>query len=197
MLCGYDQNIRNADPLRGESYYVDYFKTMRHYSAPGQDQAGDAKPHQSIAELYNRPRVWMEAFHSSGWGQTLEDIITNLHPWMADGATLYDPHAIYYSTHGSFWEWAPPDTGWRQPYFVHNKVLADYVSRLCYMLSQGRHVADIALVHPATTVHACNGLAKSNRGAHDARNTYWTIQRALRKDKIDYIIIDEDSINRA
>ncbi|MHC4671454.1 MAG: glycosyl hydrolase, partial [Planctomycetota bacterium] len=196
MLCGYDQNVRNADPLRGEWYYVDYFKTQRHYSAPGQDQAGDAKPHQSIAELYNRPRVWMEAFHSSGWGQTLEDIVTLLHPWMADGANLYNPHAIYYSIHGSFWEWAPPGTGWRQPYFVHYPVLADYVSRLCYMLAQGRHVVDLAVVHPAKTVHGFTGFGKQNPGAHQARNTYWTVQRALRKDRTDYIVIDEDSINR-
>ena len=59
LLCGYDQTVRNADPVRGESYYVDYFRTMRHYSAPGNDMDGDCKPHQSIADLYGRPRVWV------------------------------------------------------------------------------------------------------------------------------------------
>ncbi|MBI3118966.1 MAG: hypothetical protein HYZ00_09795, partial [Candidatus Hydrogenedentes bacterium] len=128
MLCGYDQTVRNADPIRGEKYYIDYFDTMRHYSAPGSDMDGDAKPHQAMADLYGRPRVWIEAFHSSGWGQTLEEIATLLHPWLLNGATLYNPHAIYYSIHGSYYEWAPPDTGWRQPYFVHNKTFADYTA---------------------------------------------------------------------
>ncbi|MBN1490056.1 MAG: endo-1,4-beta-xylanase [Phycisphaerae bacterium] len=197
LLCGYDQTVRNADPIGGERYYVDYFKTMRHYSVPGNDHGGDAKPHQSIADLYERPRVWIEAFHSSGWGQTLEEIAVLLHPWLADGATLYNPHAIYYSTHGSFYEWAPPDTGWRQPYFAHYSALADYVSRLCWMLTQGRHVADVAIVHPASTVHACTGFGPGMAAAQEAHDMYWAVQGSLRQRRVDYLIIDEDSIQRA
>lgn len=197
LLCGYDQTVRNADPIGGEGYYVDYFKTMRHYSAPGDDQGGDAKPHESIADLYERPRVWLEGFHSSGWGQTPEEIVTLLHPWLAAGSTLYDPHAIYYSTHGSFYEWAPPDTGWRQPYFADYNVLADYVSRLCYILTRGRHVADVAVVHPANTMHAFGGFAQPLPAAQRASDVYWAVQSSLRKEQLDYIIIDEDSIQRA
>lgn len=197
MLCGYDQTVRNADPVGGEGYYVDYFRTMRHYSVPGNDQSGDAKPHQSIADLYERPRVWMEGFHSSGWGQTPEEVMTLLHAWMAQGSTLYNPHAIYYSTHGSFYEWAPPDTGWRQPYFVHYRPLADYVSRLCWMFTRGRHVAPIAVLHPATTTHAYAGFAPALPAATQAGQLYWEVQSSLRADRMDYIIIDEDSIARA
>ena len=197
MLCGYDQTCRNADPLRGEAYYVDYFKTMRHYSVPGNDMDGEAKPHQSIADLYGRPRVWLEGFHSSGWGQTIEDTATLLHPWVAEGSTLLDPHAIYYSIHGSYWEWAPPDTGWRQPYFAHYPVFADYVSRLCYVLSQGTHVVQVAVVHPASTVHAYAGFTNAAGAAQQAKNCYWAVQSSLRGKRIDYIIIDEDSLARA
>ena len=63
----------DIEPSTAVNYYVDYFGTMRHYIAPGNDQSGDAKPHESIADLYRRPRVWMEGFHSSGWGQTPEE----------------------------------------------------------------------------------------------------------------------------
>ncbi|HPO10405.1 MAG TPA: hypothetical protein PLZ55_17150, partial [bacterium] len=73
LLCGYDQTVRNGDPVRGDSFYIDYFKTMRHFSAPGNDMDGDCKAHQSMADLYKRPRVWAEVFHSSGWGQTVEE----------------------------------------------------------------------------------------------------------------------------
>ena len=197
LLCGYDQTVRNADPVGGESYYVDYFRTMRHYSVPGNDQSGSAKPHQSIADLYERPRVWLEGFHSSGWGQTLEEIATLLRPWLAEGSTLYDPHAIYYSTHGSFWEWAPPDNGWRQPYFVHYPMMARYVSRLCYMLTRGRHVVDVALLHPASTVHAYSGFGSALPAAQRASEAYWAVQESFRKERMDYIIADEDSIQRA
>ncbi|HPO13240.1 MAG TPA: hypothetical protein PLI09_07330 [Candidatus Hydrogenedentes bacterium] len=197
MLCGYDQTVRNADPLRGEQYYVDYFKTMRHYSVPGNDMDGDAKPHESIADLYQRPRVWIEAFHSSGWGQTLEEIAVLMHPWLVNGATLFNPHAIYYSIHGSYWEWAPPDTGWRQPYYVHYPVFAEYVSRLCYVLSQGTHDVQVAVLHPSTTVHAYMGFGEPSRAAREAQDMYWGVQRALQKERLDYVILDEDSLQPA
>lgn len=197
MLCGYDQCVRNADPLRGEAYYVDYFKTMRHFSAPGNDMDGDAKPHESIADLYTQPRVWIEAFHSSGWGQTLEEIATLTHPWFANGATLFNPHAIYYSIHGSYWEWAPPDTGWRQPYFVHYPVFANYVSRLCHVLARGEHVVHAAVVHPSATVHAYSGFGDAGAAAEEASDLYWDVQNTLQKDRLDYIVIDEDSIQKA
>ena len=196
MLCGYDQSVRNADPIGGEQYYVDYFKTMRHYTAPGQDMDGNVKPHQSIADLYQRPRVWMEAFHSSGWGQTPEEIAVLLHPWLAQGATLFNPHAIYYSIHGSYYEWAPPDTGWRQPYFVHYGALSDYVARLSYVLSTGKHAVRVAIVHPATTVHAMTGFNTANATVQAAEAAYWAVQNELQARGIDYIIIDEDSIAR-
>lgn len=196
MLCGYDQTVRNADPLRGEQYYVDYFKTQRHYSVPGNDMDGDIKPHQSIADLYQRPRVWMEAFHSSGWGQTMEETAVLLHPWVVEGATLFNPHAIYYSIHGSYWEWAPPDTGWRQPYFAHYRQLADYVARLTYALASGRHVVRVGLLHPASTVHAYSGFGSPAAQAREAQAAYWAVQAELRARRVDYLIVDEDSVLR-
>ena len=197
MLCGYDQTVRNADPIRGERYYVDYFKTMRHYSVPGNDMDGDIKPHQAIAELYKRPRVWIEGFHSSGWGQTLEDIVTILHPWMAWGATLFNPHAIYYSIHGSYWEWAPPDTGWRQPYYIHYPLLADYSARLSAVLAKGSLITDIAVLHPASTVHAFTGFGEPGAPANQAQRWYWEVQDELTRDYRDFTILDEDSLEKA
>lgn len=197
MLCGYDQTVRNADPNAGERYYVDYFKTMRHYSVPGNDMDGDCKPHQSIADLYGRPRVWAEVFHSSGWGQTVEEINTLLNPWLVNGATLFNPHAIYYSIHGSYWEWAPPDTGWRQPYFKYYNRFSDHVSRLTYMLSQGKHTVRIGVLHPANTVHGYRGFGSGSYLAQRCSELYWAAQTALRNECIDYIILDEDSVQRA
>jgi len=196
MLCGYDQVIRNADPVGGDRYYVDYFKTMRHYSAPGNDMDG-ARSHQSIADLYKRPRVWMEGFHSSGWGQTLEEIATLLHPWIAQGSNLFNPHAIYYSVHGSYYEWAPPDTGWRQPYYTHYRQFADYVSRLCMVLSQGTRFVEVGILYPSNTVHAGQGFAQASPMVQSAAECYWEVQRLLEAENVECLIVDEDSLAKA
>ena len=85
-------------------------RTHRWFSAPGSDHHGDAKLHSSIAHHYDRPRVWIESFHTSGWGGTLEETFDWLLPWIGAGANLYNPHATYYSTRAGWWEWAPPAT---------------------------------------------------------------------------------------
>lgn len=156
LTCGFDQQgpARSGQPLGTVQLYADYLRTHRWFSAPGSDHHGNSKIHSSLAHLYGRERVWIEAFHSSGWGGTLEETFDWLLPWFGAGATLYDPHAVYYSTWGGWWEWAPPSTCWRQPYWRHYPVFAAAVSRLCYLLSRGEHVCDIGILHPTTTVQA-------------------------------------------
>lgn len=150
MILGCDQAGpgREMDPYGAQRLYLDYPRTHRWLQAPGNDPDGEIKPHASIAHQWRQPRVWLEAFHSSGWGGTLEDTLHWLLPWYQAGATLYNPHAIYFSTVGGWWEWAAPDTGWRQPYFEHYPVFADGIARLSKALTLGRHVADIAVYYP-------------------------------------------------
>lgn len=151
LLIGCDQAGpgRAVDPHGAQRLYLDYPRTHRWFSAPGNDPDGEIKAHSSIAHVWGGKRVWLEAFHSSGWGATLEDTLHWLLPWYQAGATLYNPHAIYYSTQGGWWEWAAPDTGWRQPYWEHYQIFADLIARLSYTLSAGRHVADIAVYYPS------------------------------------------------
>ena len=51
---------------------------------------GEAKLHSSLAHLYGRPRVFLEAFHSSGWGTTLDDTLQWLLPWLQQGSAKHD-----------------------------------------------------------------------------------------------------------
>ena len=139
LLCGVDQQIgaREGEPLASSEIYGDYVRTHRWFSAPGSDHHGDAKLHSSIAHHNRRPRVWIESFHTSGWGGTLEETFDWLLPWLGAGANLYNPHATYYATRAGWWEWAPPATDWRQPYWRHYEVFAGAVARLCSALTLG------------------------------------------------------------
>ena len=123
LLVGCDQQdpARAGRPVDGVQLYADYARTHRWFSAPGSDHHGDARIHSSLAHLYGRPRTWIEAFHSTGWGGTLEETFDWLLPWLRAGATLYNPHAVYYTTRAGWWEWAPPSTDWRQPYWRHHR----------------------------------------------------------------------------
>lgn len=208
LLCGFDQQgpARAGEPIGCVKIYADYLKTHRWFTAPGSDHHGNAKIHSSLAHLYNRPRVWIEAFHSSGWGGTLEETFDWLLPWLLSGATLYDPHAVYYSTHGGWFEWAPPSTCWRQPYWRHYHQFAATVSRLCFLLSQGHHVSDVGILYPTTTVQAgltIDGPLPSAQTAHDAYLALTGRQMFLEHEagvldraKRDYDVLDDASLQR-
>jgi hypothetical protein len=168
MLSAFDQDYgaRDGDPAGSSRLYGDYLRTHRWFSAPGSDHHGDAKIHSSLAHAYGRERVWIEAFHSSGWGGTLEETFDWLLPWIRAGANLYDPHATYYSTRHGWWEWAPPATDWRQPYWRHHMHFARAVARLCSVLSWGTHVCDVAVLFPSATAGSAltpDGITSAGR----------------------------------
>ncbi|MFE6668797.1 hypothetical protein ACFVFH_35195 [Streptomyces sp. NPDC057697] len=209
MLVGCDQQdpARAGHPVAGVELYADYPRTHRWFSAPGSDHHGDARVHSSLAHLHGRPRVWVEAFHSTGWGGTPEETFDWLLPWLRAGATLYNPHAVYYTTKGGWWEWAPPATDWRQPYWRHHRVLADAVTRLCAILSLGHHLCDIAVLLPTTTAQAGAALDGVGDAAARAQSVYlelvgdmtWFRTRPGVLDRLglDADVIDDASVARS
>ena len=209
LVCGYDQQARQGDPAGSTALYADYPRTNRWFQAPGSDQGGETKIHSSFAHLYERKRVWLEAFHSTGWGGTLEETFDWLLMKIRAGATLYNPHAVYYSTWGGWWEWAPPSTCWRQPYWRHYPLFSKAVSRLCATLSQGKHIADVAVLYPVATVQAHSLPDTPEQPATDSSEIYHAlvgrmdITRSrievgvLDGDRRDFDVIDDDSVARA
>lgn len=160
-MFGHDNSGRGRI-AEGRSHYGDYFRTMRWFSAPGCDDPKlhgprafkGLKVNSSIAHLYQRPRVWIEAFHSSGWGTQPSEVFAALNEDFAYGATLVNLHGLYYSTRAGWWEWAPPDFHFRQPYWEHSAALNESLTRLSWLLSQGVHRCDVAIVYPIDSLDA-------------------------------------------
>ncbi|TCO30522.1 hypothetical protein EV652_105524 [Kribbella steppae] len=206
LVVGCDQQdpARAGLPVEGVELYADYARTHRWFSAPGSDHHGDARIHSSLAHLYERPRTWIEAFHSTGWGGTLEETFDWLLPWLRTGATLYNPHAVYYTTRAGWWEWAPPSTDWRQPYWRHHKAFADAVTRLCAALSLGRHVCEVAVLFPNATAQADLTMDGPGPAALLAQEVYrelvgdatWfaPVLGVLDRARIDADVIDDESL---
>lgn len=165
QCCDQAGPARRVELHGAQRLYLDYMRTHRWYNAAGSDMDGEIKPHASMVHLHGGKRVFLESFHTSGWGGTLEETMHWLVPWLQAGVTLYSPHSVYYSTRGGWWEWAPPDTGWRQPYYEHYGVFADTVSRACWLLTQGTHVADVAVHYPSHA--ACGWMSLSDGGPLD------------------------------
>lgn len=156
LMYGCDNLSRGKDPTA----YIDYFRAMAWFTAPGNDAPSrgssfmETKVSSSITHLYKRPRTWLEAFHSMGWGSSGAWLTRQIDHHFIAGGNLVCMHGLYYSTHGGWWEWAPPDFHFRMPYWPHMKQWLKYTERMSYLLSQGSHVCDIALLYPTESMQA-------------------------------------------
>ncbi len=221
LLFGHD-NIGRGGIETGRRAYGDAFRTQRWFSAPGTDDPNLAGPrafkglkvNSSIAHLYRRPRVWNECFHSSGWGTSPASVVAALNADFALGATVVNLHGLYYSTFGSWWEWAPPDFHFRQPYWTHTDALSGYITRLCQLLSEGVHACDVAVLYPASALEG--GLNPRVRPLPDrevliteetpgtagetldaAEASAFGLGRTLFDAGVDFDYIDDESVARA
>lgn len=176
--------------------FGDYFRSVRWYTAPGHDTPGGnadlikGKVSSSIAHLYNRPRVWLEGYHSLGWSAAPERLMQATCENYIYGCTLLNLHGLCYSTHGSYWEWAPPCYHFRMPYWRHMDVFMKYFERLSYILSQGVHCCDVAVMYPVAPLQA-------GMGGNEATKTAFETGRRLIDEGIDFDFMDFQSLDRA
>jgi hypothetical protein len=190
LIFGCDNWGRGLEPER----YGDYFRATRWFSAPGNDAPRrgysfiQTKVSSSVAHLYKRPRIWLEAYHSMGWNAQPSQIHFSTNKHYQFGANLLCLHGLYYSTHGGWWEWAPPDFHFRMPYWPHFKNWLKSAERLSYLLSQGTHVCDVAIMYPVAPLQAKNGGDKT---------VAFNAGKILFNSGMDFDFIDFQSLNRA
>lgn len=190
LIYGSDNHGRGKDPLA----YVDYFRANGWYTAPGNDAPArgssfiETKVSSSISHVNQRPRTWLEAFHSMGWGSTGAWLTEQIDHHFIAGGNLVCMHGLYYSTHGGWWEWAPPCFHFRMPYWPHMKKWFEYIERMSYILSQGTHVCDIAVMYPTESMQA---YADANA------NIPFDLAMKLSEQGLDYDFIHYKSLREA
>ena len=112
----------------------------------------------SLAHQTKLQRVFNTSYQGTGWSLTLQDM-----KWIADrlasqGCNLFTAYGFSYTLDGLRKHDTPPSQFHQNPYWKHFRLFADYVGRLSFILSQGQHVADIALLDPVTSLwtHLCH-----------------------------------------
>ena len=196
------------DMLGQTWHYGDFFRLMRWFHVTGNEDPGaslpgercfiDAKLSSSILHIYERERASMCVYWGSGWGMTQEENVAWTNENYAYGLNLYNQHGGLYNTLGGWYEWVPPSIHWRQPYWEHWQTFVDYVSRLSAVMSQGTHVADVALLYPLTTVHA-NWLRGDSftSAADECAMTTFALARQIYENGIDFDFVDDNLLTQA
>ena len=190
LIYGCDNIGRGLKPTQ----YMDYFRAVSWFTAPGNDAPArgssftQTKVSSSISHLYGRPRAWLEAFHSMGWDANGGVLTRQLDHHIIAGGNLLCMHGLYYSTHGGWWEWAPPCFHFHMPYWEHMKSWLKYAERMCFVLSQGVHVCDVAVLYPTETMQAYPEAKPE---------LTFKVSSALSWHGVDYDFIDYNSLRNA
>jgi hypothetical protein len=148
--------LSRGDLALGHEHYSDFMQTMAWYQGPGNDDPdltadrniAAFRTSSSIAHLNGRPYVSNEAFHSSGWGVTPNDVLAGLNVDFAAGANQVILHALDYTLEAGWWEWASPDFHFRQPWWEHSETMWTYLTRVSEMLQAGESACEIAVLDP-------------------------------------------------
>lgn len=198
------------DALSMTGHYGDVFRLLRHYAFTGCEDPQteprvtprrrffDAKVSSSAAHIYRKKRAAVCTYWGAGWGMTLEQSLAWTNENYAYGLNLLMPHLGGYSLGGGWYEWVPPEQLTFQPYWAHYQTYAEYARRLSFMLSQGTHVADAAILFPTTTLHA-NSLGgnryklEADISACETNN----IAETLYARNVDFDLVDDDTLCRA
>ncbi len=193
------------DPIEQTFHYGDFFRMMRHFDVTGNEDPRDCEVHRrrfldskfssSIAHLNRREQAMVCGYWNSGWGVTQEQNLAFTGANYAFGINLYNRHGGLYSLLGGWYEWVPPAIHFHQPYWSYWRRFADLVRRLSWAMSQGVHVADVALLYPLTTMHAgWTGGGRFSSEAREAAAACMDLARAVYYSGIDFDFVDEASV---
>jgi len=105
----------------------------------------------SVAHQFKGRRVLSETFGCAGGNMTFED-----QKWLAErqfvlGVDLLCQHLSLYSLRGCRKRDCPPSLNYYQPWWDYFRIVNDRFARICFMLTQGKHVTDILVIHPISS----------------------------------------------
>lgn len=139
---------------------------LRHMQQPGLDHLGlhidnalyAVRNISSVANQYGIARRLSEAYGISGQNMNFED-----RAWIASWHTLNGinhicPHLALYSMKGTRKRDYPPTLSSQQPYWQYNKLLEDYVARLCYVTTIGKYSSEFLVVNPLESEYIEGGV---------------------------------------
>ncbi|HHX72339.1 MAG TPA: hypothetical protein GX701_05360 [Clostridiales bacterium] len=177
-------------------------KQLAHVHIPGIDtghqKAGD-KPHlpeaiyrgngkiaSSAAHFYEKPGVLCEAFHSIGWGITMQDIKWTMDWLAASGVNWFVIHGYFYATDGLKKHDAPPSPFLPMPWWKHAGQISAYADYVGKLVSTIRPDVKLLLVDPVTTFWTKG----EGRNSDSVRKAFARLQSKLFERGIDFYIAD-------
>lgn len=146
----------------------------------------------SIAALQGKPRTMAETWSGTDWSATLQDRIVSLHHLMRQGITSFVPHAGLYTLRGRRQRDDSPSE-LHQPYWPQWKPFADYITRSCYALAQGKPGARVGLLWPARSGW-CHHHPRGHRLTRWVEEDLYATALLLDEINFEFLLLPEDDL---
>ena len=176
----------------------DIMRAMAHLDIPGIDILADRheyfalKQAQSIARQFGKDGQSAELYGVTNWDF---DLMSHKHQgdWVAAlGTTLRVPHLAWMSMKGEMKRDFPASINHCSPWYKKYKLLEDHYARLCFALTRGRPVVDVAVLNP---VESAWMLLGPDNEQEDLRNSleehFNSLCRNLLFGQMDFDLINE------
>ncbi len=139
---------------------VSPFSALKPFHVPGADKIDEVsdkiveKLIASVAHVHGRSRVISETFALTGWKLAPPYMKQILDYQFVRGINWISFHGFYYSIEDFRQRECPPSEFFQNPWWNHSQPMWQYVARLSAVLSQGQHVAPVALYYPSEQAQA-------------------------------------------
>ncbi len=181
------------DSLLGQIHCIG--SAMQHYEymqQPGIDHLGKGihnpwveKQVASVSSQLGKRRVLSESYGTSGQALDFHD-----RRWIGNfqyalGVNFLCQHLALYSLRGARKRDYPPTLSPHQPWWEYNRMVADYFTRLSYVLSHGDRLVDVLVIHPIGSAWAEYSPSRPDR-VEDVFEKFRELTWNLLRSQIDF-----------
>ncbi|MDR1962404.1 MAG: hypothetical protein LBQ50_01335 [Planctomycetaceae bacterium] len=146
----------------------------------------------SVANQMGHSRTLSENYGAGGWDLRFEDM-KRLGDWSyALGVNTNNEHLSYVTIRGARKRDHPQSFSYHATWFEGYHALADYFTRLSYVLSQGRQVNRIVVIEPTTTAWMYQGTPELGK----IGQSFTDFVNLLERNQVEYDLASEDIIKR-
>jgi len=148
----------------------------------------------SAAHASGAKRALVEIAGGAGWEITLSQLRTMVNWALATGISFIKPHAVFQSLKGMRKRDYPPSHFVQEPWWRYYLDFTDYTTRLSCLLSQGTHMADIALLYPTQSLWIEHALKGPRERLHEITESCVALTNALLHLQRDFDYVFETAI---
>lgn len=138
----------------------DLMKSFKYQDIPGYDEI--FKPRRahdiykivsSAANNWDKPLVMTECYGAMPEDLSIETMYDEAMEQYAKGMNLFVPHAVWLDPEEKII--FQPELSWRNPRYANDlKTFNEYCARMSFLLQEGRHAADIAVLYPVSGLNS-------------------------------------------